>query len=176
MKSIKFGKLENFIIFGGGEVIADICSILKKKNKEIILLTSKQQSEDLILEKTYTLKNYLKKNKIKFKILKNLKNLNKFKFINKNSIGISNSCRWIFTKKDIKLFKNRIINIHYSNLPSFRGAGGLSWNILINNFKSGTTIHLVNEKIDDGKYLIKRNFKFPQRIRKSLIKMELRNL
>ena len=119
MKSIRFKKADNFIIFGGGDLIVDICSILKKKNKQIVVLTSKQQSEDLVFKNTYTLKGYLKKYKIKHKVLKNIKNLNKFNFINKNSIGISNSCRWIFKKRDIKLFKNRIINIHYSNLPSF---------------------------------------------------------
>tara|TARA_B100001057_G_C22869379_1_gene958080 strand:- start:2334 stop:3320 length:987 start_codon:yes stop_codon:yes gene_type:complete len=172
MKSIRFEKVDNFIIFGGGELIVDICSILKRQNKQIVVLTSKQQSEDLVFKNIYSLKDYLKKYKIKFKVLKNINNLNKFNFINKNSIGISNSCRWIFKKRDIKLFKNRLINIHYSNLPSFRGAGGLSWNILTNNFISGTTIHLIDEKIDDGKYLIKKSFKFPLQIQKSLKKMQ----
>ena len=39
---------------------------------------------------------------------------------NKNTIGISHSSKWIFTEKEINLFKNRLLNIHYSNLPSFK--------------------------------------------------------
>ncbi len=171
MKSIKFNKINNFIIFGGGKLIADICSILKLQKKKIFVFTSKPQSKEIISE-NLTLRKYLIKNKIEYRILNNLDILHKYNFINKHSLGISNSCRWIFKKKDIKLFNNRLINIHYSNLPFFRGAGGLSWNILTNNFNSGTTIHLINEKIDAGKYLFKKSFKFPHRIRTSLKDMQ----
>ena len=72
MNSIRFRKVKNFIIFWGGELIVDICSILKK-NKQVVVLTSKQQSEDLVFKNTYTLKGYLKKYKIKYKVLKNIK-------------------------------------------------------------------------------------------------------
>ena len=171
MKSIKFNKINNFIIFGGGKLIADICSILKLQKKKIFVFTSKPQSKEIISE-NLTLRKYLIKNKIEYRILNNLDILHKYNFINKHSLGISNSCRWIFKKKDIKLFNNRLINIHYSNLQFFRGAGGLSWNILTNNFNSGTTIHLINEKIDAGKYLFKKSFKFPHRIRTSLKDMQ----
>ena len=171
MKSIKFKKINNFIIFGGGKLIVDICSILKVQKKSVFVLTSKPQSKEIISE-NLTLREYLMKNKIKHRILNNLNILHKYNFINKHSLGISNSCRWIFKKKDIELFNNRLLNIHYSNLPFFRGAGGLSWSILTNNFNSGTTIHLINEKIDDGRYLLKKSFKFPQRIRTSLKDMQ----
>ena len=65
------------------------------------------------------------KNKIKHRILNNLNILHKYNFINKHSLGslipVDGS-----SKKDIELFNNRLLNIHYSNLPFFRGAGGLS--------------------------------------------------
>ena len=34
MKSIKFKKINNFIIFGGGKLIVDICSILKVQKNQ----------------------------------------------------------------------------------------------------------------------------------------------
>ena len=50
MKSIKFKKINNFIIFGGGKLIVDICSILKVQKKSVFVLTSKPQSKEIISE------------------------------------------------------------------------------------------------------------------------------
>ena len=165
---LKFNNIENFIIFGGGELLADICSFLIKNNKKILIISSKKQIND----KKFLLKKFLIKNKIKFIILKNLNNHSKWThLINKKSFGISHSCKWIFRESEIDLFKGRLFNIHQSNLPSFRGGGGYSWNILTQNFNSGTTIHLIDKKIDSGFSIINKKFSFPKNVKNSLAKM-----
>ena len=173
MKKIKFEKIENFILFGGGQIVLEMCIFLKKNKKNIIVITSKEQSENKIYFNQYSFKNYLVKNKIKFKILSNLKKTNQWThLIKKNSIAISNSCRWIFKHKEINLFKNKLINIHGANLPLFRGAGGLSWNMMTNYYNSGITIHLIDKNIDKGMFILKKSFTFPLKIRNSLLEMQ----
>ena len=171
MKSINFKNISDFIIFGGGELVTDICLFLKKKRKKIIVVTSKQQANDFILSKKMKLNNFFKKNKIKFIVID--KNDKKWtSLIKKNSFGISHSHRWIFNNDQIKKFENRLINIHYSNLPSFRGAGGLTWNILTKRYISGTTIHLIDKNIDMGFSLMTKSFSFPKKMRTSLLQMQ----
>lgn len=55
----------------------------------------------------------------------------------------------------IKAFQNRIINIHPSLLPNYGGKGMYGKHVhaavkAANESKSGITIHLVNEKYDEG--------------------------
>lgn len=172
-KKFRLNNIENFIIFGGGELLIDICNSLNKNKKNFVVISSKNQINEKITSFQISLKDFFVKNKVKFIVLKNLKNYSKWKYlINENTIGISHSSKWIFTKKEINLFQNRLFNIHYSNLPSFRGAGGLTWNILSKNFYSGTTIHFIDEKIDSGYSIINKSFLFPVNIRKSLHKMQ----
>ena len=52
-------------------------------------------------------------------------------------------------KEDV-LKKFRILNIHYSLLPAYRGFHGTVWAILNNESKLGITIHRMNAHIDDG--------------------------
>ena len=171
MKSISYKKISVFLIFGGGEIITDICLFLKKRRKKIIVIASKQQANDFIQSKKMKLKNFLNKNKIKLIIIN--KNDNKWiNLVKKHTFGISHSHRWIFEKDQIKKFDNKLINFHYSNLPAFRGAGGLTWNILTKRYISGSTIHLVNKKIDMGFSLMTRSFSFPKKIRSSLSEMQ----
>ena len=170
---MRFGEVDNFIIFGGGEILFEACLLLKKRKKRVFVISSKEQINEKIYYTKDSLKNYLLKNEIKFKVLSNLNNIKKWSYlVNKKSIGISYSCRWIFKKKEINLFNGKLINIHSSNLPSFRGGGGLTWNIMSQNYMSGTTIHLINEKIDTGLSLVTKSFKFPLNVRDSLFKMQ----
>ncbi|GAB4260698.1 MAG: phosphoribosylglycinamide formyltransferase [Vicingaceae bacterium] len=62
----------------------------------------------------------------------------------------------------IKVFPNKIINIHPSLLPKYGGKGMYGSHVheaVIKNKEkeSGITIHLVNEKYDDGKILFQAN-------------------
>ncbi len=172
-KKLKFNNVENFIIFGGGELIFDICNFIIKNKKKVLIISSKKQINEKIPGSKISLRKFFIKKKIKFIIIKNLKNRSKWAhFINEKTLGISHSCRWIFKENEIDLFKGKLLNIHYSNLPSFRGGGGLSWNILTQNFDSGTTIHLVDKKIDSGFSIVNKRFSFPKNVRNSLVKMQ----
>lgn len=65
---------------------------------------------------------------------------------------------WLIPSDFIEAFPNRIINIHPALLPKYGGKGMYGINVhraVVENKEreSGITIHLVNEKYDDGDYL-----------------------
>lgn len=65
---------------------------------------------------------------------------------------------WLMPENIIQHFPNRIINIHPALLPKFGGKGMYGHFVheavrAANEKETGITIHLVNEKYDDGKVL-----------------------
>ena len=91
------------------------------------------------------------------KINKDVKNFSKIKnfFFNNADLAIIYGCGIIFKKNYISKYKYGMWNIHPGDLPKYRGRHPISWAFLNNEKKIGITIHKINEKIDQGKFLIK---------------------
>ena len=65
---------------------------------------------------------------------------------------------WLIPTSLIKAFPNRIINIHPALLPKFGGKGMYGMKIhelvrTLNETETGITIHVINEKYDEGPIL-----------------------
>ncbi|WP_343152589.1 methionyl-tRNA formyltransferase [Buchnera aphidicola] len=63
----------------------------------------------------------------------------------------------IIPKKIINLFKIGCINVHTSLLPRWRGASPIQSSILKGEKKTGISIILINEKLDEGDILISQS-------------------
>ena len=61
-------------------------------------------------------------------------------------------------KNFIRRFNKKIINIHPSLLPKFRGLNTFSRVLKNKEIKTGCTVHYVNDKLDSGKIIAKRSF------------------
>ena len=64
----------------------------------------------------------------------------------------------IISNNLIKRYKRKIINIHPSLLPKFKGLNTFSRMIKNNEKKGGCTVHYVNEKLDSGSTIIQKSF------------------
>jgi len=64
----------------------------------------------------------------------------------------------ILSKKFVNLYKKKIINIHPSLLPKFKGLNTFKRVIEKNEKKTGCTVHYVNEKLDGGKIITQKSF------------------
>ena len=65
----------------------------------------------------------------------------------------------ILSKRFIKKFKGKIINIHPSLLPKYKGLNTHK-EVLKNKEKfTGCTVHYVNSKLDSGKIILQRKVK-----------------
>lgn len=56
----------------------------------------------------------------------------------------------------LKAYPNRIINLHPSLLPKFKGANGIEEAYLSNEKKTGISIHLVDQGIDTGPIIFQK--------------------
>ena len=64
----------------------------------------------------------------------------------------------IISKNFLKRYKKRIINIHPSLLPKFKGLNTFSRIIKNKEKKTGCTVHYVNEKLDSGNVITQKTF------------------
>ena len=107
--------------------------------------------------------NYAKKYKIPFILintktnnyeLKILKKLKKFQI---DFICLAGYMK-IISDKIINKFEKKIINIHPSLLPKFKGLNTFERALENNERTTGCTVHYVNNKIDDGQIILKKKF------------------
>ena len=149
---------------------------LKKKSKFKIKLVVSNNLNAKGLE-------YAKKFKIKKKIInyKNLINseihiLNNLNKENINIICLAGFMR-ILTANFIRKFKGKIINIHPSLLPKYKGLN-THQRVLDNKEKySGCTVHYVNSKLDAGKIILQKKVKIfkndtSEKLSKRVLKQE----
>ena len=149
---------------------------LKKQSKFKIKLVVSNNSNAKGLE-------YAKKYKIKKKIInyKNLTNseihiLNNLNKENINIICLAGFMK-ILTANFIKKFKGKIINIHPSLLPKYKGLN-THQRALDNKEKySGCTVHFVNSKLDAGKIILQKKVKIfkndtSEKLSKRILKQE----
>ncbi len=124
---------------------------------------SRNYSIDIFLSKKNLknkVKNFLKKRKIKFKVITkiNLELIKKMK--NKNYfLVISSGFPLIFPNNFLKIFKNQVINLHAGPLPEYRGGSPLNWQIINGEKMITISIIRMSRKIDHGPIYSEKSFK-----------------
>ena len=127
--------------------------------------------------------NYAKNNKIKFKIINSKKMINfeskTLIILKKNNIKLICLAGFmkVLSDKFIKDFKYKILNIHPSLLPKYKGLNTHK-RVLKNKEKfSGCTVHYVTNKLDSGKVILQKKVKIikadnEKTLRKKILKIE----
>ena len=117
--------------------------------------------------------NYAKKFKIKKKIFnfknKKLSEKKLLSILNKNNIEMICLAGFmkILSKNFIKKFKGKILNIHPSLLPKYKGLNTHERVINNNEKYSGCTVHFVNTRLDSGKIILQKKVKISKKDTKS---------
>ena len=83
----------------------------------------------------------------------------------------------ILSKQIINVYKNRILNIHPSLLPKYKGLNTHERVIKNKEKYSGSTVHLVSDKLDSGKIILQKKIKVSKNdsiktIEKKILKIE----
>ena len=146
-------------ISGKGSNLENLIKFSKKKNSPI--------SVNLIISNTSYAKGlkYSRKYNIQKKIInfKNKKLAEKkvFKFLLKKNIKLICLAGFmkILSKNFIKKFKGKIINIHPSLLPKYKGLNTHKKAIENNDIFAGCSVHFITAKIDSGKIIIQKKVK-----------------
>ncbi len=137
--------LKNLISCSRNENFPIKISLVISNNTEAngIIYAKKYKIPYLFIDTTY--QNY--ENKI-------LLNLKKYKI---SFICLAGYMK-IISAKIIKNYQKRIINIHPSLLPKFKGLNTFSRMLNKKEVKAGCTVHYVNEKLDAGNTIVKKTF------------------
>ena len=177
VKSTGIKKRTAIFISGNGSNMKNLVKFSKTKNAPIwvdLVISSNKKSNAI---------QYLKKNKIYFKIF-DLKKKNKderkiFDILKKREIQLICLAGFmkILSGNFIKRFNGRILNIHPSLLPKYKGLNTHKRAILDKEKFSGCTVHFVNSKLDSGKIIIQKKVKInkkddPKSLSKKILKQE----
>ena len=124
---------------------------------------------------------YAKKFKIPYVYINtNIKNYENKILLNLRKYNISFICLAGFMKiisnRLIKYYPNKIINIHPSLLPKFKGLNTFSRMLKNNEKKAGCTVHYVNKQLDGGKKILQKIFFINSKDNENILKKKTQRL
>ena len=178
VKSIGPKKIRTAVFISGkGSNLKNLIKFSLKKVSPIeinLIVSNNIKAKGLKFAKLYKIKkkvyNYDKKKISEKKILKDLKS-NDIKLI-----CLAGFMK-ILSKDFIRKFKGKILNIHPSLLPKYKGLNTHHRAIQNKEKYSGCTVHLVNSKLDSGKIILQKKVKLskeetPSSLQKKILKHE----
>ena len=146
-------------ISGKGSNLKSLIKFSKLKKSPItieMIISNNYKSKGLIFGEIYKIKkkvfDFDKQDKAEENVLKILKKKNI------NLICLAGFMK-ILSKKIINSYKNKILNIHPSLLPKYKGLNTHKRVIKNNEKFTGCTVHLVNPKLDAGKIILQKKIK-----------------
>jgi len=142
--------MTSVVFFGSGPLAANALETLLNNFKVEAVVTKPQPEHHK--EEFPVLKLARQKN-IKCLTAQNKQELSKLfkpRPIKNSQLGIVIDYGVIITKDVIDSFPLGIINSHFSLLPQWRGADPITFSILSGQHKTGVSLMLINEKLDEG--------------------------
>mgnify|MGYP001334648984 CR=1 FL=1 len=177
-KLIGFNKVRTAVFISGrGSNLKSLIKFSKLKISPItidLIVSNNKKSKGLVLSKIY---------KIKKKILNfnDIKETEKelIKLLKENKIHLICLAGFmrILSKNFINKYDGRILNIHPSLLPKYKGLNTHERAIQNNEKYSGCTVHFVNSKLDSGKIILQKKVKIyksdnPKKLAKRILRQE----
>ena len=164
-------------ISGTGSNLKNLLKFSSSKKSSIkirLIVSNKVEATGLDFAKKYKIKkkiyNFKLKSNSENKILKDLKK-------EKITLICLAGFLKILSKNFIKKFNGKILNVHPSLLPKYKGLNTHQRVIKNNEKYSGCSIHYVNAKLDSGKLILQKKVKVskkdtPKTLAKKILKQE----
>jgi len=158
--STGFKKIKTAVfISGAGSNLKSLIKFSKLKKSPIsinLIISNNSKSKGLSFAKIFKIKkktyNFKRKIYAEKKVLFDLKK-------NKINLVCLAGFMKVLSKNFIKNFNGKILNIHPSLLPKFKGLNTHERAISNNEKYSGCTVHFVNSKLDSGKIILQNKVK-----------------
>ena len=178
VRSTGFKKIKCAVfISGNGSNLKSLIRFSQKKKSPIsivLIISDNPKAKGLKYGKIYKIStkvlNYNKKTTAEKKIISEIKN-KKIKLI-----CLAGFMK-ILSEYFIKSFKGKILNIHPSLLPKYKGLNTHQRAILNKEKYSGCTVHFVNSKLDSGKIILQKKVRIiksdtPKSLAKKILTQE----
>ena len=178
IKSIGGKKLDTAVfISGNGSNLKNLVKFSLSKKSPInikLVLSNNKKAKGLNFSKKYKIESkiflFSNRSKSENQILKYLKS-RKIKLI-----CLAGFMK-ILSKKFVKRFQGKILNIHPSLLPKYKGLNTHERALKNNEKYSGCTVHFVTEKLDSGKIILQEKVRIlnsdnPEKLAKRILRVE----
>ena len=146
-------------ISGTGSNLKSLIQFTKKKNSPIsieLIISNNRKAKGLRFGKIFKISN--KVFSYKDKIIAEKKIISEIKKKKIKLICLAGFMK-VLSRDFIKNFKGKILNIHPSLLPKYKGLN-THQRVISNNEKySGCTVHYVNSRLDSGKIILQKKVK-----------------
>ena len=171
-------KINTAVFFSGnGSNFKSLLKFSLSKNSPINIkfaVTNNYQAKGIYIAKKYNIKKKIYNFKNKKKAEKEI--LNDLNLRSINLICLAGFMK-ILTKDFIKKFHGKILNIHPSLLPKYKGLNTHERVIQNNEKFSGCSVHFVNSRLDSGKIILQKKVKInkkdsPKTLQKKILKAE----
>jgi methionyl-tRNA formyltransferase len=150
---------KRIIILGFNNIVIALLNVLKEEGVGIRIISSQNQLEGS--NPKYLNQAVLATN---ISLLEELKKLD----CKKDDLILSVGCPWILKKEHLECLGNRVLNLHGTHLPMYRGGTIYSWYIL-NKRKTGLcALHQLTEVIDAGGIVAWSEYLLPSGCRKPI--------
>ncbi len=164
MKLFGLHKLKTAVFISGtGSNLKNLIKFSLQRKSPILIkliISDNKNAKGLVFSKKYKIQkktyNFINKRKDEKKIIK---------FLRKNNINLICLAGFmkILSKNFIKNFKGKILNIHPSLLPKYKGLN-THFRAIKNKEKfSGCTVHFVTSKLDSGKIILQKRVKIAKK-------------
>ena len=172
-------KKQNVAVFlsGNGSNLKSLINYSLKENSKFIInlvISNNSKAKGLNIAKNFKIKNKI----IKYSNIK-IAEKNIFLELKKNKIDLICLAGFmkILSKDFIKHYYGKIINIHPSLLPKYKGLNTHQRAIKNKEKYSGCSVHYVNEKLDSGKIILQKKVRIfkndtEKKLAKRIIKQE----
>ena len=165
---MKFGKVDNLLIFGGSRCTAELALYMKQNaTLSFDLYTAPRQLKDVIYLDGTTFEEYLNKNNIPYRVAEDINKDEVFlASINESSLGIGLGEAWSFDKSVIDRFNGKLLDLMGIRLPQYRGGAHYTWQILRGTRIGACNLQIINEDMvqgvfDSGRIVKFREYLFP---------------
>ena len=163
-------------ISGTGSNLENLIKFSLKKKSPIevnLIISNNSKAEGLRYAKIYKIKKRIYNNNRKTSEKSTLKDLQ----INNIKLICLAGFMKILSKDFIKKFRGKILNIHPSLLPKYKGLKTHERVIKNKEKYSGCTVHLVSPKLDSGKIILQKKVKLSKQetslsLKKKILKHE----
>jgi formyltetrahydrofolate-dependent phosphoribosylglycinamide formyltransferase len=146
-------------ISGNGSNLKSLIQFSKKKNSPIsikLIVSDNKKAKGLKYGKIFKISN--KVFNYKNKLIAEKKIIHEIKNKKIRLICLAGFMK-ILSKNFIKNFKGKILNIHPSLLPQYKGLNTHQRTIKNSEKYSGCTVHFVNSQLDSGKIILQKKVK-----------------
>lgn len=161
MGKISFRNVRKIVLFGGGETLACACGLIRESGLSLLVVSSQRHLSDPV-EDSAPLSRFLKEREIPYLDCSDTKKLDFERDFGSDVVGVSIGAPWIFGRRIISHFEGRLLNLHSTPLPLYRGGASYSWMVLQGDRRGASVLHQVSPRIDAGEIALCVEYEYPE--------------